>query len=485
MLVSKIAAFAMLPVYTRYLSPADYGTLQLIELTFEVVTIVAGNRLVVGVFHFYHKAASDKERRAVIATTLFLMVATYSLATAAAFLGASALSELVFRTPANADLVRIAALGLGVQSLLLVPLAYLQVRERSQRYVVANLVKLAMQLTLNVVTIVAFGMGAKGVLVSTLIANAVVGLWLCTSTIREIGVNVSARAARWIVGFSVPLVIMQVATFISTYGDRYFLQRAFTNASDGDAAVGIYGLAYQFGFLLATVGYVPFASIWFPMRFEIAKRPDRDALYARAFVYFNVVNQALAVVIGLVVYDLLRIMATPPFVIAASLVPVILLAYIIQGWTDFQNVGLLITERTGLLSLANWIATGVALLGYALLIPRYHGMGAAWATVAAFAVRHLTVYTLSQRHWRVRYEWGPVLRLLLLSTGIVAVGMALPTLPLAASLAARAGLLALYVIGAWSARILNEEDRAIVRRLIRSPSRTFSELRRSFAGSSP
>src|SRR2546422_1422582 len=41
--------------------------------------------------------------------------------------------------------------------------------------------------------------------------------------------------------------------------------------------------------LFRSIGEVPFTTVWEPASFEIAKRPDRNELYARGFIYFNVV----------------------------------------------------------------------------------------------------------------------------------------------------------------------------------------------------
>src|SRR2546425_562570 len=50
-LLGKAVAFVMLPIYTRYLTPADYGILQLTDLTIEVISIVAGSRAKAGTGH--------------------------------------------------------------------------------------------------------------------------------------------------------------------------------------------------------------------------------------------------------------------------------------------------------------------------------------------------------------------------------------------------------------------------------------------------
>ena len=71
-------------------------------------------------------------------------------------------------------------------------------------------------------------------------------------------------------------------------------------------------------------------------------------------------------------------------------------------------------ERTEFITAANWASAAVALVGYALFIPRYLGYGAAAVTVVAFAIRYAGCYWASQRLWRVHYQWKPVLKLIVL-----------------------------------------------------------------------
>jgi O-antigen/teichoic acid export membrane protein len=105
-------------------------------------------------------------------------------------------------------------------------------------------------------------------------------------------------------------------------------------------------------------------------------------------------------------------MTRPAFYPAADLVPVVLIAYVFQSWTIMQDVGIHLRERTEYITIANWVAAGVAFLGYVLLIPRWLGLGAAIATVLSFGVRYLIILRLSLRLLPVRYNWSPVRRIL-------------------------------------------------------------------------
>jgi O-antigen/teichoic acid export membrane protein len=461
-MLSRALSIIMLPIYTRYLSPADYGVIELIGMTLEVISIFAGAQIALGIFRYYHKAETEQERNAVVSTALLGLGVSYLLVGGIAFAAAVPISRLVWGTEAHAGVMRIASAGFMLQCLLIVPLAYARVRERAVLFVAANAVKVVIGLASNLWLVVGLEWGVAGVLWSNLLANAVVGGWLVTWVVRQTGWTISRSATRDLLRYGLPMMATWAATFIVTYGDRYFLQ-----AKAGSAAVGIYSLAYQFGFMLAMLGYIPFMQVWEQKRFEIAKRPDRDKLLADGFIYLNLMVLTVALAIALFVGDFLRVMSAPAFHEAAVLVPLILVAYVLQGWTSLQDTGILVAERTEFVSLANWVSAGVAIGGYALLIPRYYAWGAAVATVAAFATRHVIVYALAQRLWPVRYRWRPVLYLVVSAVGAWSATLLLPVLPLAVSVPTRLVIFIAYLLLVWNGPVLTDRDRAAAIRVVR------------------
>src|SRR2546429_9626039 len=82
-ILSKAVAFIMLPVYTHYLTPADYGLLQLVDMVLEVASIVAGSRPGAGIFRYYHKANTPGKRPAGLSTALFALATSHAPAGAA------------------------------------------------------------------------------------------------------------------------------------------------------------------------------------------------------------------------------------------------------------------------------------------------------------------------------------------------------------------------------------------------------------------
>lgn len=472
-ILSRAISFVMLPIYTRYLTPADYGVMGLIVMTLDFISIVAGGQIALAVFRFYHKTDDPVEKDTVVSTAFIVLVTSYVLVGLGSFLAADFLSDLLFPGANHGDLVRWAAAALACQSLIFVPLTYARVQDRSGLFVAANLVRLITGLTGNIALVVFAGMGVKGVFISALISNIITGGWLTTWLIRDVGVRLSTNTLKQLARYGIPMVGMQFATFLATFGDRYFLQ-----ASAGEAEVGLYNLAYQFGFLLAMLGAMAFEQVWAPKRFEVARRPDSDEILSNAFVYSSAWLFIVAVGMNLFIGDIFRVMTQPEFFPAARLVPIIVVAYILQAWSTQHDIGVLIKERTEFLTLANWIAAVVAIASYALLIPLLGALGAACGTILAFGTRWVLTYRYSQRLWRVEYRWSPVVRMALISVAFVGTGILIPELPILTSMALHTAMFGLFLLVGWYGGVLQPEEKASAKALTRKGIARVRALRR-------
>ena len=102
--------------------------------------------------------------------------------------------------------IRIASANVAFNGLIIAPLAYLRVRNRSLLYVGANFAKLLIGLAFNVLFLVGLHMGVRGVFYSALIANAIVGAALTTMLVREVGIRFARSASRDLLRYGVPLI---------------------------------------------------------------------------------------------------------------------------------------------------------------------------------------------------------------------------------------------------------------------------------------
>lgn len=457
-IISTVVSIVMLPLYTRYLTPADYGAIELVELSLDILTIVAGSRLLGGVFRFYYKATTDAERRAVISTGVWTVCTGYAIVGALGFIAAPLLARFVLGGTQYTTLVRLGALSAATLAPTFVPTPYFRAEGRYRLIVASQIGRLAIQVALNVVFLVVARQGAKSMFLSTIVANVCVGSLLLFLALREVGLGYSSRVATELYRFGLPLVASQVSTFVLTFGDRYFLRRAVTLT-----VVGLYALSYRFAFSMASLAEQPFEMVWGPKRYEVAKRADRDTIYARMFVYQNILVLTLGVGMAVFARSALQLLTTRPYWAAADVVPVLLAAMVLQAWSSSQNLGIFIVERTKWVAAANWLGAGAVIVAYALLIPRYGAWGAAIATLVGYAVRYLATYIKAQELWPIRYQWRPIGIHVALAVATVVVADMLPVGPLALAMVSRGFVFVCYLWLAWRLPILTDAERRAAR----------------------
>jgi O-antigen/teichoic acid export membrane protein len=413
-ILQRSASFIMLPIYTHYLTPADYGVLELISMVIDFVAIVFGLRVADAVFRFYAKYESDRDKNEVITTSMGLILVLNLVGVALIWGTAGPLSQVVFGGPGQARLLMLFSLTLVTQSTVSIPMVFLKARQKSLTFLGFSLSKLLLRLGLNIYFIVFLGMKVEGVIYSALISGFAMSSVLCVYTLYVTGLHFSRPKASEIVRFSAPLVGAALLAFYFTFGDRYFL-RVFA----GTDAVGVYSLAYRFGFLLPFMVQRPFSSFWNSEMYHVAARENGVETLQNVFLFFSTAMIFFVVGICVFIREFLMIMSAPDFWPAAQVVPLVMAAYLFQGWTYYGTLGILLKERTIERTYGNILTAIIITPGYVLLIPLYGAMGAALATFVAFAFRCWYLNWRSNRLFNMHLPWGRMVPALALSTGTV------------------------------------------------------------------
>ena len=177
--------------------------------------------------------------------------------------------------------------------------------------------------------------------------------------------------------FGLPRIPHSVAHQVIGLADRYFLN-AFGTLHD----VGLYSIGASFGLALKLfVG--AFEAAWTPFFLGVMREPDPQRIYATVSTYVVAVLVLLTAGLCAVAADVVRLTTTAEFHEAARVTPWIALGVMFQGAYIVGSIGLVITKRTTRYPLATGGAAAASLLANAWLIPRYGLMGAAWANTLA------------------------------------------------------------------------------------------------------
>src|SRR3954470_10876782 len=80
-ILRQVASFIMLPIYTRFLSPADYGVVGLLTFAMSIMEAFFGARLGEAMPKYYFQE-NAVDRKCAVISTAFMITATSSALTA-------------------------------------------------------------------------------------------------------------------------------------------------------------------------------------------------------------------------------------------------------------------------------------------------------------------------------------------------------------------------------------------------------------------
>lgn len=475
--LNRMISIAMLPVYTRYLTPADYGVLELLEITVDVVSIVAGLGILNGLSKYYYLLESEEERNKLV-STLFVLVIVFYLA-GCMMGGASSrlLSTLVFKGEQYSNLIALSFLNLFLQIVFHANMSYLLTQKRSLSFIVFSSLNLGLKLALNVLFVIYLRMGVIGVLYSAAISYIVLDGIMTFKTFSRVGFHFSRETSKGLIKFGYPFVLSGLCAFLTTYSDRFFLNH-YTDLR----TVGIYSLGYKFGFLLMMFPVQPMMSIWMVQRFELVKNEDSTKIFNKFLSWFVIVILTVALAISLFIRDVLQVMSAPAFWEAYKIVPIILLAYFFQACTDFFDFGIYHSGKTKHMAYGTFIAAIVVIALNFLLIPKFGIYGAAWATLIGFIARLIYYYQASQTLYKIEFQFRKPLVTLSLAAlvcmvNIVIAGKFSYLSNKMVSLSFSVILLLLFLTSLFVLHIIDKDERIIIVDSLRSPMKLFKELK--------
>ena len=406
--LNRVIGFLMLPVYTKFLVPAQYGMLELLALTASVIGMIISLRISRAMYRFYFEYEAIDDKKEVISTAMlsFGFMGFLGFGVAGVFSGY--LAEVILDSRQYGFFFIVAFATLWLNTLMMMGYDYLQMRKRSGVFVTLSSLNLLVALSCNIYFVVYMGLGVLGVLYGNFIASAFSSLILVIPILWNIGIRFSKAKLSQMLHFGVPLVPGALANFLVLISDRYFV-KFFGSLAD----TGIYSLSYKFGILPHTFITTPFFNIWSVRRFELMKIEGSQEVMGRIITYFLLVLTFVGLGISVLGKDTLRIMAEPCYWEASKYIPILILAYIIFGLFDHFVMNIMISKKPKYLSYIDMANALVNILLNVILIKAYGLYGAAFATLISYALRVITLYTVSRRLGKIYFEYRRAMKIVL------------------------------------------------------------------------
>jgi len=413
-MAGRFINYLLVPLYGHLFFPSENGTIGLVYAAFVFLNIL----YTYGLESSYLKFASGANRENVpqAFSTVFWCLLISSAAFSLIMLAAGKpLAQAMKLEPENFYAIRYMAGILFLDTLATAPMAELRLARRAWVFAVIRLLNVGLNVTLNAVLILGFHWRIEAVFFSNLVASASTVVLAIACTRAFLHAKLDPTLLNAMLRFGLPYVPTGIGYAITESMDRFFLarlpdstvERLYGAGVTAQAVVGVYTNCYKLGvFMLLFVQMFRFA--WQPFFLQIQDEPGANTVFARAFTLFSAIGALVVLGVTFYAHPLAMLVFGkhyPEYALGLFIVPIILTAYLAQGWYTHFTAGIFIRSRTRDLPWITLIGAIITLAANLILTPRYGMASAAWATLVSYVVMAAALGHVSQGVYPVPYEW--------------------------------------------------------------------------------
>lgn len=368
---SKLISFLLVPFYTFVLTKEQFGTVDLMTTTVNMMLPIVTLSAFDAVFRFV--LDNNGTENTVFVNGIFI-----------SFLGSLVGLILIpilnfFNVPMSEYIYLLLVTG----AFLSLMLNFTRSINKVKTFAVAGILGTIITAISNVILLLIFNTGIKGYLISIILANIIVLVFLTASTRAWTRIkikNLNKKTMFSMVAYSLPLIPNAFSWWINSSADRYFIL-AFVGAS----ANGIYAVASKIPTLLNIVNQIFFQS-WQMSAVEEFNSEDASKFYSKTFNYFLAFQFIGTAGLLVILKPLMKVIVSSPYYVAWEYIPFLLLAVVYSSLSGFLGTTYTAAKRTAGIFLTTFVgAISNILLGF-IFVPWLGLQGASFAGFLSFAI---------------------------------------------------------------------------------------------------
>ena len=406
-LFAKVAKFLLVPFYVHYLTPAEVGIVVFLQAVSYALARVYPLGLGQAVKRYYVEFAEARDADRFTAG-VWWTVAAAAVGLSALLMGTVPLWGRVIGSQIPNSLIVLAVADAALQGVATIPTMRYIVRQQPMAHSAFTIAQTVSVTVAVIVFVAGLGWGVEGVLWGEIVGY---GVWAVGSMVL---VNVPAgwrpRFTLLPEAFRYSIVLLPHLVFVwgITFADRLILE-----AQVSLDALGVYGVGYQMATVLTMVS-VAISNAWLARFFRTGAAEGGAAEYARTFSVIYVLVLFLS--LGLFVFadEVIAVVADARYGGAVWILRLVVVAHVFHAANQFFMLPLFLAKETRHISTSTGLGLAANVGANLLLVPALGIVGAAVATILAYAAAAASSYAFAQRSYPMGLHWRP----LLVSTGV-------------------------------------------------------------------
>ncbi len=376
------------PIFTRVFSVAEYGYLSLITVSISTVLAISKLGLSNSAVRFYEESHAPRgmyTQDQYYSTFFLAACVTGAVITLLSALAAQLLSGIAFESSLK-SLFLFASSIIFLRTLTATLMSFMRGAQKTKTYNLIETVTSYVSSGLSILLTLFWIKGLFGFYAGQIIALILLVLLLAGNILKKHDIrpaNFSPGLFRESIRFGLPFVGLEFLNHILTYGDRFFI-----NLFCPPEALGIYSVGYNLSGYVSNMIMVPLSCAATPIliRTWTQEGPEATSRFLASSVRYLTLFFFPAIM-GFIALDeeLIKILASEKYAGAAAIVPYAVIGIGFFALSNITNAGLIIHKRSDRILLHSAVAAILNTVLNIILIPRFSILGAAIATLVAYA----------------------------------------------------------------------------------------------------
>lgn len=417
-ILGRLLYFLLVPLYVRIFDPAEYGVVT------DLFSFV-GLMLIFYTYRFetaYYRYGTDKDsdRQSVFSTGISSIIMSSLILSGLMILFQEQIATF-FRYPEYSYIIAICAGILALDAISEIPLSKLRLEAKAWRFAVIKLTNILFNIGFNLFFLVLCPylqsegiatelldiiyddqMGIGYIFISNFLSSFIQFIMLLPYIKDGIGL---LNWARWrqMMGYSLPLIIVGISFSINELLDRkimiWFLPGSI---EENKIALGAYGACYKLTMIMALFTQA-FRYGAEPFFFTQKNEQNATHVYSKVAHYYGIFG-ILGCLFTLLYMDLFKHLLQPDYWSALGVIPILLLANLINGMYYNVSIWYRLKDKTWTGAWIAMIGAGATIILNIWWLPIFGFYGAAWATLICYSIMLIICYVLGQKKYAIPYR---------------------------------------------------------------------------------
>lgn len=394
-IVPRVLAFLLMPILTKYLSPADYGITSYTTTIMTFVFVIASLSLNTFLLRNYYLEKTEESKKEIIGG-IFVFICLFNLALLVIqmVIFPFAIASFKINIPFYPFFL-LAIINNFFDVIAIIPLVLYRIKENPRAFIILSLSKVILQFILTYFLVVHMREGLLGSYMARLYIN-VPFAFIYFFIIYKNGIFVlSLEKIKAALIFSLPLLPASLSYLIVSVSDRIILER-FISLRD----LGIYSVAFTLSLALNIVIqslYKTFEQIIFKRFNDV----DFDVLNLKLFKLFSIFVICGGFTISIFSREIFMMAASKSFYEGYRLMPTMVIAVIISGLNTYTGTLLIAANKRKLVAVLTTISAVVCIIFNFVFVPLLGYWGSLYATIFAVSIITIVSYIKLNPNMRV------------------------------------------------------------------------------------